>query len=124
MSDEQFAKDRAAADRPRGQGENRLRTHRARSTNHAWLLASAWFFAPLALAAQTERSPSLFALIVTWLPIIVIFGLWILVMKRLGLGRQRALQDRSLQHMDRLEAQSQEMLETLRRIEAALRERG
>ena len=101
-----------------------MRTHRTRSTNDALLFASAWFVAPLALAAQTERSPSLFALIVTWLPIIVIFGLWIWIMRRLGVGRQRALQERSFQHMDRLEAQSQEMLETLRRIEVAVRERG
>ena len=78
-----------------------------------------------ALAQQSaERPPSsLLTLLVTLLPIILIFGVYLWFLRRSGIGKNREHMERSRAHMDRAEQQNDQIIAALDRIEKALSQR-
>src|SRR5262245_11011878 len=64
---------------------------------------------------SSEVGVSLRALLIMWLPLIVILGFWAYLLRRGGVGKQRQLIERSFVHMDKLEAKLDQVIELLAR---------
>ena len=81
------------------------------------------------LAQEAERAGSpLLRFLFAWAPFIVIIGIWLWFMRGFGGGGmgkrfRRSLEhmDRVEEHMERLEGQNQQMIETLQKVERQLR---
>lgn len=83
---------------------------------------AAW--AQEAAAPEGPRLVSgLVSLFLTWLPIVIIIGMWVWFMRRSGAREMPARMERSMAHMDRVEQQNEQILASLQRIEQVLAER-
>ena len=89
----------------------------------AYLIGFLILVAPLAAAPNEDGLLSWLAIIIGWLPVVALLLFWVWYMRKFSLRRHRELQDRSLVHMERIESQSAEMLESLKRIERLLEDR-
>ena len=74
----------------------------------------------LAQDPEPARSP-LLQLVFGWLPFLLIIAIWLWFMRRIGTKRVGLQVTRSLEHMDAMERKTDEMLETLKRIEEGVR---
>ncbi len=92
-----------------------------------WIgLASSLAASPAAAMAAQEveaESRSTFSLLVGWIPVLIVIGVWLWYMRRSGIRNYGKLQARSMEHMEKVELQNEQLAETLGRIEALLRER-
>ncbi len=76
-----------------------------------------------AQAAADEAGPSVVStLIVLFAPLVLLLILFVMLVRTLK--RQKPLQNRSLEHMDRLEARADEAIGLLREIRDRLRDGG
>jgi hypothetical protein len=77
----------------------------------------------LAQAAEAKDPNPFMTLFVTLAPLVFFLWLAYRYMKRVGIDLNKQHVERSLVHMERVEQQNHEMLETLRRIETRLHDR-
>jgi ATP-dependent Zn protease len=74
--------------------------------------------------ANPERPRSAFVtLLVSLVPIILIFGMYIWLMRRSGIGKSQEHMARSRAFMDKVEQQNDQVIAALERIEKALAKR-
>jgi hypothetical protein len=73
---------------------------------------------------SVEAAPSAIStFLVTFLPIALIFGVYIWFMRRSGVGENKEYMQRSRAYMDRTERQNDQIIAALERIEKALEQR-
>lgn len=75
--------------------------------------------APVLAQTGEDKNPFL-QFLFGWFPPIIIIGGWFYFMRRMGGKKLGGHVERSFEHMDRLEAQNEKILETLERIERHL----
>jgi hypothetical protein len=76
-----------------------------------------------ALPPPSADPETLFTFIVAWFPIALIIGLWFWFLRRLGASKYKDHITRSIEHMERVERQNEEVLSILRAIKSELRGR-
>ena len=67
--------------------------------------------------AQDSEQPFLRQLLIMWLPLLAIIGVWIYFIRRSGVSKQRHVIDRSIPHMEALEQKLDRIIELLERQE-------
>lgn len=88
------------------------------------LVSLAFALPAVAQGAEPAEEAGFWAsMLFTWGPVLFIIALWIYFMRKLSKGRQGQLVERSFEHMDLLEAQNREMIESLKAIERHLERR-
>ena len=65
--------------------------------------------------AQDSQQPFLRQLLIMWLPLLAIIGVWIYFIRMSGAGKQRQVIDRSIPHMAALEQKLDRIIELLER---------
>lgn len=78
-----------------------------------------------ALANEAEGEPHwLLTLIVNFVPMLVLIGIWIVFMRRYGTGVRKDYIERTRLHMERLEEDSRKQVALLQEVVTLLKNRG
>lgn len=70
-------------------------------------------FLVAAPALADDGSMNLHRLFIMWFPLVIIIGIWIYMMRRAGLGKVKEVQERTIRHMDALEAKLDQVIDLL-----------